>query len=88
MKNMLRLIVLVGVIALSWFATERPVYAITDCLTKEGAACANPGANGSCYLYDEGGQCTWIYPCWCERSLVDGSYKWRCGQSPTGGSCY
>jgi hypothetical protein len=81
MKNTLRLIALVGAIALSWIATERPVYAIQDCLTKEGAACPNWGANGSCYTYEEELQCTWIYPCWCDQG------HWRCGQSPYAGSC-
>lgn len=82
MKNALRLLVLVGVISLSWFAAERPLYAIQSCLIKDGAACSQPGANGLCSLYDEGMQCTWIYPCWCDQGY------WRCGQSPTtGGSC-
>ena len=86
MKNTLRLIALVGVIALSWFAIERPVYAVPDCAVKEGTPCTQTGTAGACFTYDEGGQCTWIYPCWCDNAF--GPRQIRCGPSPTGGSCY
>jgi hypothetical protein len=86
MKNVLRLIALVGVISLSWFAMERPGYAIVDCSLKDGVACTQQGASSFCITYDEGMQCTWIYPCWCDRAF--GPLQWRCGPSPTGGSCY
>jgi hypothetical protein len=86
MKNVLRLIALVGVFTLSWFAVERPVYAFaTDCAIKDGSACTQQGRAGSCVTYDEGAQCTWIYPCWCDRAF--GPLQVRCGPSATGGTC-
>lgn len=85
MKNTLRLIALVGVIALSWFAAERPVYALVDCAIKDGSACTQTGPAGGCVIYDEGAQCTWIYPCWCDSAF--GPMQIRCGPSATGGSC-
>lgn len=85
MKNTLRLIALVGVIALSWFAAERPVYAIQDCATKEGSACTQTGDAGHCVTYDEGAQCTWIYPCWCDNAF--GPMQVRCGPNAVGGTC-
>jgi hypothetical protein len=85
MKNMLRLMALVGVVTLSWFAIERPVYAAPDCAIKDGSACTQTGGAGSCVTYDDGAQCTWIYPCWCDRAF--GPLQVRCGPSATGGTC-
>jgi hypothetical protein len=85
MKNMLRLMALVGVVTVSWFATQRPAYAIADCATKEGSACTQVGSAGYCTTYDDGDQCTWIYPCYCDRAF--GPLQVRCGPNPSGGSC-
>jgi hypothetical protein len=85
MKNTLKLLALVGVIALSWFAAEKPVYALTDCAAKEGTACTQTGSAGNCIYYDEGAQCSWIYPCWCDN--LSGPRQIRCGPSPIGGTC-
>jgi len=84
MKNMLRLMALVGVVTLSWFATERPVYAYpTDCAIKDGSACTQTGEAGYCVIYDE--ECTWIYPCWCDNAF--GPLQVRCGPNATRGNC-
>lgn len=87
MKNMLKLLALVGVISLSGFAIERPVYAVPeDCAVKEGTPCTQVGTAGRCTTYDDGAQCTWIYPCWCDNAF--GPRQIRCGPNPTGGSCF
>lgn len=79
MKNALRVAALVGIIVMSWFATARPSYAFwEECSTKDGSACTSQGASSKCSYTDESSQCYYIYPCWCEPTLV-GSLQWRCG---------
>ena len=80
-----RLAVFIGAITLSWFASERPSYAIVDCSTRWGAACYSEGDFSRCYYYDEDMQCTSIYPCWCDRAY--GPLQWRCGPNPESGNC-
>lgn len=84
MKNLFRLTALVAVLVLSFFTMAKPAYAITPCEGRDGAACPNPGANGTCYINDD--FCTYFYPCWCERNFL-GTYAWRCGSSPIHESC-
>jgi hypothetical protein len=85
MTKTIRLAVFVVAIALSWFASERPSDAIVDCSTQWGAACTQAGAYSRCYYYDEGLQCSYIYPCWCDRT--SGPLQWRCGPNPIHETC-
>jgi len=77
MKKALRLAALIGAIVMSWSGMVQPVYAITDCSTKDGFACTTPGKRSFCSWYDEGTQTAEIYPCWCDRAF--GPLQWRCG---------
>ncbi|HEY3570388.1 MAG TPA: hypothetical protein VGP73_20830 [Thermoanaerobaculia bacterium] len=81
---MLRLSALVAVLVLSLFATAKPLHAITDCGSQEGAACTPSAGTGSCYYRDD--YCTWVYPCWCQTDYL-GGYVWRCGSSPIRETC-
>ena len=85
MKKMLRLAALVGVCVMSWFATVKPSYALVDCSTRDGFACTQQGATSRCSYYDDGSQCFYIYPCWCDHAF--GPLQWRCGPNPTQTSC-
>lgn len=79
MKNMSRLLALVGVVTLSWFATERPVYAYpVNCSTVYGTC--SSGDHTKCIYTDEGAGCYWLYQCSCYAG------QWGCG-SPIGGTC-
>lgn len=85
MTKTVRLAVFVGALALSWFASERPGHAIVACSTRDGLACTQQGATSNCWYYDEGLQCTFIYPCWCDRAF--GPLQWRCGPNPINSTC-
>jgi len=85
MKKALRLLALVGVIAMSWFASEGPSYAAVECSTRDGFACTVQGASGRCHYYDEGSGCDYYYPCWCDRAF--GPLQWRCGPNPSQTFC-
>jgi len=79
MKNALRLTALVGaLVVICLFSDTKPVYAVQDCATKDGAACTTPGPKTYCTVYDDGSQCTYWYPCWCESDYL-GGYRFRCG---------
>jgi hypothetical protein len=85
MKNVLRLALLVGVIALSLFGTATPGYAAVDCSLRDGLACSPQGSTGKCSYVDEGSGCYYLLPCWCDRAF--GPLQWRCGPNPIFESC-
>ena len=86
MKNLLRLSLLVGFIALSLFGTATPGHAFpVDCSLRDGYACSPQGATSKCTITDEGSGCFYRYPCWCDRAF--GPLQWRCGPNPDYVSC-
>lgn len=88
MKNALRLTALVGaLVIICLFSDTRLGYASPmDCSVKDGAACSNPGAMSYCTVYDDGSQCTYWFPCWCQSNYL-GGYSFRCGSSEVRESC-
>lgn len=84
MKNLLKLVVLAGVLSLSWDSLENPVYAAgVACAVKDGTACTQTGPAGNCWYFGE--ECYLVYPCWCDRAF--GPLQIRCGPNPTAGTC-
>lgn len=49
MKKTLRLFALLGIVAASWLATERPTEALVNCNQMHGSACISPTPPVGCY---------------------------------------